>query len=77
MERPIDLGFAYRVRKKGDVTITRDGRTVTVLRGAAARDFEARVAALSPDERQMAMAKVTGHYTRGNERAAARHSRNR
>ena len=77
MERPTDLGFAYRVHKSGDVTISRHGRTVTVLRGAAAGDFAARVLPMTPGEQQAAMARVTGHYRQGNERAAARHPRNR
>lgn len=71
-----DLGFAWRALKSGEVTITRDGRTVTVLRGAAAREFEAKVAGLAPDAQQLAMARATGRYKRGNERQAARHPRN-
>jgi hypothetical protein len=71
------LGFAYRVHKTGEVTITRNGRRVTVLRGGAARDFGARAAALSPGELQAAMARITGRYKRGNERSAAQHPRNR
>jgi hypothetical protein len=41
---------------------------VTTLRGAAADVFVARMACLSADERQQAMARVTGNYKRGNER---------
>jgi len=59
------------------VTIIRDGRTVTVLRGAAAREFEAKIAGLAPDAQQAAMARVTGRYKRGNERQASEHHRNR
>jgi len=79
MARPIDpaLGFAFRVRKTGEVAITRAGQEVTVLRGAAARDFEARIVSLPPHEAQQAMARITGRYKRGNERLAARHPRNR
>ena len=77
MEHATDLGFAYRVHKTGEVTITRDGRTVTVLRGDAAREADARVAALAPEQRQTALAKITGRYKRGNERRAAHHPRNR
>ncbi len=72
-----DLGFAWRLHKSGDVTITRGGREVTVLRGGAARAFEARIAGMPPDGQQTAMAKVTGSYKRGNERLASKHARNR
>ena len=48
--------------------ISRDGRRATTLRGAAASQFLARVDA----DPQLAMARVTGNYKRGNERAARR-----
>lgn len=64
--------FAYVVR--GDeVVITHHGRRATVLRGSRAASF------LSDVERgdaQLLMAKVTGNYRHGNERAARQHPRN-
>jgi hypothetical protein len=63
-----DLGFSFVTRKSGEVSILRGGRVVTVLRGRAAQDFAARLAALSPAGQQQAMARVTGNYKRGNER---------
>ena len=70
MARPTDdLGFSYVTRKSGEVSILRAGRVVTVLRGRAALDFGARVARLPPAAQQQAMARVTGNYKRGNERA--------
>jgi hypothetical protein len=72
-----NLGFAFRIHKSGWVTITRDGRTVTVLRGAAARDFGARIPGLASAEQQAVMARLTGNYRRGNERVASAHDRNR
>lgn len=72
-----DLGFAYRATKDGAIVIRRAGRTVTVLRGAAARDFAAEVAGRDAAGAQQVMARVTGNYKRGNERAAAGHPRNR
>lgn len=60
-------GFSYRVQGS-DVVISRDGRRATTLRGAAASRFLARVDA----DPQLAMARVTGNYKRGNERAARR-----
>jgi hypothetical protein len=67
-------GFEYRVRKDGDVVIHRHGRQVTVLRGQAATRFLADVERRDPQE---VMAKATGNYRRGNERAAGEHPRNR
>jgi len=58
------------------VTIFRHGRMVTVLRGAAAGDFLAEVQGAAPGAAQQLMARATGNYRRGNERTAARHSRN-
>lgn len=69
-----DLGFSYQVRKSGEVVISRDGRPVTSLRGAAAQRFLADVTRADP---QQVMARRTGNYRRGNEGQAARHPRNR
>ncbi len=74
-EEGADLGFAYRVRKSGEVEIRHRGRVAAVLRGAAAADFLAR-AETGFAEAQQAMARVTGNYKHGNERAARRHPRN-
>ena len=41
------------------------GRVATILRGAAAERFAAKVAA---DDAQEVMARATGNYKRGNER---------
>ncbi len=71
---PGDLGFTFRVRKSGDVVISRDGRTATTLRGAAARRFLEAVADADP---QQIMARLSGNYRRGNERQAAGNARNR
>ena len=69
--------FSFRERSGGEVAISRAGRVVTVLRGRAAADFLAKAAGASADELQLAMARVTGNYRRGNERAASAHARNR
>lgn len=58
-----DLGFAYTERKSGEIVITRSGKTVTVLRGPAAKKFKESLDRLDP---QQAMARVTGNYKRGN-----------
>jgi hypothetical protein len=63
-ERP----FAYRVSKEGQVFVTWQGRTVTTVRGDDARRLLARLATLDEAGIQLALAKVTGNFKRGNER---------
>lgn len=72
-----DLGFSYRMRKSGEVLIQRAGLLAATLRGLAARDFLAELAAGNAQDAQQLMARLTGNYRRGNERAAAGHPRNR
>ncbi len=65
-------GFEYTVR--GDeVVITHHGVRATVLRGVGAVKFLTEVDQGDP---QLLMARVTGNYRRGNERAARQHPRN-
>lgn len=71
-----DLGFTYRVRKSGEIEIHHRGRVAAILRGRAAADFLAE-AESDFAAAQGAMARLTGNYKRGNERAARRHPRNR
>jgi hypothetical protein len=58
---PTDLGFRWRRFRGGAVEISRDGRPVTLLRGAAAERYVAAVAAGDP---QQVMAPATGNYRR-------------
>lgn len=67
-------GFAYLIRKSGDVVVTHHGTEASVLRGKAAQRFLADVERRDP---QHVMARVTGHYRHANERQAGRHERNR
>ena len=71
-----DLGFTYRVRKRGEIEIRHRGVVAAILRGRAAADFLAE-AESGFAAAQGAMARLTGNYKRGNERAARRHPRNR
>ena len=66
-------GFAYAVRGN-DVVLTHRGAPATVLRGRRAQDFLSAVA--DGAEPQPLMARLTGSYRRGNERAARQHPRN-
>ncbi|MGX6601075.1 hypothetical protein ACWKSP_02905 [Micromonosporaceae bacterium Da 78-11] len=67
-------GFTYRLRKNGDVEVLHHGRPAGVLRGAAATRFLVDVDNGDPQE---LMARVTGNYKHGNERAGKNHPRNR
>ena len=67
-------GFTFIVRKNGDVVIRHHGQVATTLRRARAAAFLADVANADDQEQ---MARMTGNYKRGNERAASSHARNR
>ena len=71
------FGFSFRAKKGGDVSILRNGKVVTVLRDASARNFLAEIREAPLPEQQQLMARATGNYKRGNERLAASHPRNR
>jgi hypothetical protein len=70
-------GFAFEVRRGGDVVITHHGKRATVLRGARADEFVDEVEGGHESSRQQVMARWTGNYKRGNERAAREHPRKR
>jgi hypothetical protein len=62
--------FSYRETKDGVVHISWYGKRVTTLKGPQARKFLAKIADLGGKQAQLAMAKITGNFKRGNERAA-------
>jgi hypothetical protein len=70
---PAPHGFEYEVRGE-EVVVSHHGRRATVLRGQRASEFLAEVEHGDP---QQLMARLTGSYKRGNERAGKRHPRNR
>jgi hypothetical protein len=67
-------GFGFEERADGSVLIVHHGRQAAVLRGGRAARFRQEVAAGDP---QLVMARWTGNYRHGNERAARQHPRNR
>ena len=69
MEITGNFGFSYQTRKNGEVVILRHGKIVTLLKNKRATDFLDKIEK-HPGENQMLMAKITGNYKRGNERAA-------
>ena len=66
-------GFEFTVTG-AEVEITHRGRRATILRGGAAARFLSEVDQGDPQE---LMARVTGNYKHGNERAGKNHPRNR
>ncbi len=68
--------FSYISTKSGLVSISYKGKTVTNLRGREAFRFLARVEAADQEGKQLAMAKATGHFKHGSERAS-KSARNR
>lgn len=71
-EETDDLGFRYAVRKGGEVAITREGRPVGTLRGRQAERFLAEANSADPATLQERLARLTGNYKRGNDRAGRR-----
>jgi hypothetical protein len=65
---PAPSGFSYEVEGAA-VAIYHHGRRATVLRGTAAERF---LAAVERGDPQQLMARATGNYKRGNERAGKR-----
>lgn len=65
---PAPTGFSYQ-REGAAVAIYHHGRRATVLRGRAAERFLTAVERRDP---QQQMARATGNYKRGNERARKR-----
>lgn len=65
-------GFTHEPIGDG-IVIRHHGRPATTLRGTAATRF---LADLESGDPQELMARVTGNYKRGNERAAGQHPRN-
>jgi hypothetical protein len=63
--------FAYREAKDGVVHISWYGKHVMTLKGPQARKFLIKIADLDGKQAQLAMAKITGNFKRGNERVAS------
>jgi hypothetical protein len=64
-----DLPFSYRENKNGSVFIFWRGHRADTLTGKQARSFLSRIGGLDDHGRQLVMAKITGNFKRGNERA--------
>ena len=62
--------FDYREGKDGKVFLTWEGNQVKILKGKEAEKFLSKVEAANDKEAQLIMAKLTGNFKRGNERAS-------
>ncbi|HEU5471824.1 MAG TPA: hypothetical protein VFV67_14330 [Actinophytocola sp.] len=65
-----DDPFDWRVTKDGQVLVSRRGRVVTTLRGAAAARLIGLLDSADDAAAQQLLARATGNYKRGNERHA-------
>jgi hypothetical protein len=65
-----DEVFTYLVSKDEKVFIYWHDKQVKILNGKEARRFIDKIAGLNHKEAQLVMAKATGNFKRGNERAA-------
>ena len=63
-----DLGFTFLKNKEG-FTLLHHNKVATILRGRKAQKFEADIDHMSFSGQQHLMARVTGNYKRGNEKA--------
>ncbi|HEX6195759.1 MAG TPA: hypothetical protein VFZ37_07605 [Jiangellaceae bacterium] len=62
--------FGYRITKDGRVLISRGGRMIMTVAGGRAMRLIAQLENAADDaEEQQALARITGNYRRGNERA--------
>ena len=65
----LDEPFSFKASKDGIVFLEYRGRPVKILRGNEARKFLGRVEKLDGGDAQLLIAKLTGNFKRGNERA--------
>lgn len=63
-----DAPFDYRKYKNGNVSISWKNKEVMILKDGNAKKFLADIEGADEFERQLAMAKITGNFKRGNER---------
>jgi hypothetical protein len=64
--------FTYRITKDNKVFISWHEKQVTTLSGNKAKAFISAIEGADRKEAQLIMAKVTGNFKRGNERASKR-----
>jgi hypothetical protein len=63
--------FSYRITKYGKLFVKwhgKQGKREVVLRGPRAEKLISELSAMDPEQRQLALARATGDFKRGNER---------
>ena len=63
-----DQPFTHREGKDGRVFISWRGKQVMILHGHRAASFLKRIKSLDERQLQLALAKITGNFKRGNEK---------
>lgn len=69
--------FSFRETKGGRVQLSSFGRIVVTLTGNDAVRFLSRMDSCDPDAAQLLMAKATGQFKFGNEKASKRRTKGR
>lgn len=72
---PEDEVFTYTITKGPKVMIYYHGKQVTILQGNQANRFIEKMDRANARESQQIMAKATGNFKRGNERAGKEHGK--
>lgn len=60
--------FTFRATKDGKVFIQWHGKQITILKGGTASKFLENISKMNPEQAQLLMARVTGHFKHGNEK---------
>jgi hypothetical protein len=63
--------FSYRITKIGKLFVHwhgKQGKREIILKGARAENLIRNLPAMTPEQRQLALARATGNFKRGNER---------
>jgi hypothetical protein len=60
--------FSYNTTKDGRLFVGRRGKTVRVLKGLRAQKLARELEVMDPEDVQLALAKATDNFKRGNER---------
>lgn len=61
--------FSYKITKSDIVIIYRDNKQVTIIKGKEAVKLQSKILNKSEKQIQLILAKITGNYKHGNERA--------
>lgn len=65
-----DLGFSFILTNSNAIIIYRDRKQIAIVGGKRAPKLRAKLDAASFAEQQQLLARATGNYKRGNERAS-------